>query len=65
MTTDRYRHQTRVPSVAGRVRRTRPVELRDIQCLRKHIDRPAKMTLPGPFTMARQASESSTKTWRR
>ena len=53
--TDRYGNQTRVPRVIGRVRRARPVELRDMQFLRRHTDRPAKITLPGPFTMAQQA----------
>jgi 5-methyltetrahydropteroyltriglutamate--homocysteine methyltransferase len=54
--TDRYGNQTRVPRVIGRIQRTRPVELRDMQFLRQHTDRPAKITLPGPFTMAQQAS---------
>jgi 5-methyltetrahydropteroyltriglutamate--homocysteine methyltransferase len=54
--TDRSGNQTRVPRVVGRIRRARPVELRDMQFLRQHTDRPAKMTLPGPFTMAQQAS---------
>jgi 5-methyltetrahydropteroyltriglutamate--homocysteine methyltransferase len=53
--TDRYGNQTHVPRVTGRVRRARPVELRDMQFLRRHTDRPAKITLPGPFTMAQQA----------
>jgi 5-methyltetrahydropteroyltriglutamate--homocysteine methyltransferase len=53
--TDRYRNQTAVPRVVGRVRRTRPVELRDMQFLRRHTDHPAKITLPGPFTMTQQA----------
>jgi 5-methyltetrahydropteroyltriglutamate--homocysteine methyltransferase len=53
--TDRYGNQTYVPRVTGRVRRMRPVELRDMQFLRRHTDRPAKITLPGPFTMAQQA----------
>jgi 5-methyltetrahydropteroyltriglutamate--homocysteine methyltransferase len=53
--TDRNGNQTHVPRVIGRVRRTRPVELRDMQFLRRHTDRPAKITLPGPFTMAQQA----------
>jgi 5-methyltetrahydropteroyltriglutamate--homocysteine methyltransferase len=44
-----------VPRVVGRVRRIRPVELRDMQFLRRNTDRPAKITLPGPFTMAQQA----------
>jgi 5-methyltetrahydropteroyltriglutamate--homocysteine methyltransferase len=55
MITDRNGNQTHVPRVIGRVRRTRPVELRDMQFLRRHTDRPAKITLPGPFTMAQQA----------
>ena len=53
--TDRYGNQTHVPRVVGRIRRTRPVELRDMQFLRRNTDRPAKITLPGPFTMAQQA----------
>ena len=53
--TDRYGNQTNVPRVTGRVRRARPVELRDLQFLRRHTDRPVKITLPGPFTMAQQA----------
>jgi len=53
--TDRYGNQTRVPRVVGRIRRTRPVEVRDMQFLRRNTDRPAKITLPGPFTMAQQA----------
>jgi len=53
--TDRYGNQTAVPRVVGRVRRTRPVEVRDMQFLRRHTDHPAKITLPGPFTMTQQA----------
>jgi 5-methyltetrahydropteroyltriglutamate--homocysteine methyltransferase len=53
--TDRNGNQTQVPRVVGRVRRVRPVELRDMQFLRRNTDRPAKITLPGPFTMAQQA----------
>ena len=45
----------RCPRVVARVRRARPVELRDMQFLRRNTDRPAKITLPGPFTMAQQA----------
>jgi len=52
---NRLGQETVVPRVVGRVRRTRPVELRDMQFLRRHTDRPAKITLPGPFTMAQQA----------
>jgi 5-methyltetrahydropteroyltriglutamate--homocysteine methyltransferase len=52
---NRVGQETVVPRVVGRVRRTRPVELRDMQFLRRHTDQPAKITLPGPFTMAQQA----------
>ena len=52
---DRNGNETRVPRVVGRIRRARPVELRDMQFLRRNTDRPAKITLPGPFTMAQQA----------
>jgi len=46
---------TAVPRVVGKLRRTGPVELRDMQFLRASTVRPAKITLPGPFTMAQQA----------
>ncbi len=55
MITDRYGNQTQVPRVVGPIRRVRPIELRDMQFLRRNTDRPAKITLPGPFTMAQQA----------
>ena len=51
--------ETPVPRVVGRVRRVRPVELRDMQFLRRHTDRPAKITLPGPFTLAQQAKNEA------
>lgn len=47
--------ETRVPRVIGRIRRTRAVEVRDMAFLRRNTDRLAKITLPGPFTMSRQA----------
>jgi 5-methyltetrahydropteroyltriglutamate--homocysteine methyltransferase len=53
--TDRYGNQTQVPRVVGPIRRVRPIERRDMQFLRRNTDRPAKITLPGPFTMAQQA----------
>jgi 5-methyltetrahydropteroyltriglutamate--homocysteine methyltransferase len=46
---------TPVPRVVARVRHTGPVEVRDMEFLRKNTDRRVKITLPGPFTMARQA----------
>ena len=47
--------KTPVPRVVGKVRRTRPVELGDMEFLRRNTDRAAKITLPGPFTMSQQA----------
>jgi 5-methyltetrahydropteroyltriglutamate--homocysteine methyltransferase len=51
--------ETPVPRIVGRIRRARPVELRDMQFLRRHTDRPAKITLPGPFTLAQQAQNEA------
>ncbi len=48
-------HKTPVPRVVGAVRRAHPVELRDMEFLRRNTDRVAKITLPGPFTMSQQA----------
>src|SRR6266704_6856117 len=47
--------ETPVPRVVGNIRRTRPVELRDMEFLHRNTDRAAKITLPGPFTMSQQA----------
>ena len=55
MIRDRYGKETPVPRVVGKIQRTRPVELRDMQFLRRNTDRRAKITLPGPFTIAQQA----------
>ena len=52
---DRSGHPNPVPRVVGKVRRKHPVELRDLEFLRKNTDRPVKMTVPGPFTMSQQA----------
>ena len=52
---NRNGQQIVVPRVIGRIRRIRAVEVRDIEFLRRHTDRPAKITLPGPFTLAQQA----------
>jgi 5-methyltetrahydropteroyltriglutamate--homocysteine methyltransferase len=53
--TNRAGRPVSVPRVVGRVRRKAPVEVEDMKFLRSHTSRPAKMTLPGPFTMAQQA----------
>jgi len=55
MITARSGHQTPVPRVVGKIKRTSPVELRDMMFLRKNTDCAAKITLPGPFTMSQQA----------
>jgi 5-methyltetrahydropteroyltriglutamate--homocysteine methyltransferase len=44
-----------VPRIIGPIRRLRPVEVRDVEFLRRSTDRRIKITLPGPFTMSRQA----------
>jgi 5-methyltetrahydropteroyltriglutamate--homocysteine methyltransferase len=44
-----------VPRIVGKIRRREPVELRDMEFLRRNTERKAKITLPGPFTMAQQA----------
>jgi 5-methyltetrahydropteroyltriglutamate--homocysteine methyltransferase len=46
---------TAVPRVVGAIRRVRAVEVRDMEFLRGNTERMAKITLPGPFTMSRQA----------
>src|ERR1700751_3709941 len=53
--TARTGQKTPVPRVVGKIRRTGPVELRDMQFLRENTDHAAKITLPGPFTMSQQA----------
>src|SRR5271155_3397797 len=46
-----------VPRVVGPIQRTRPVELRDLKVLRGNTDRAIKATVPGPFTMSKQAQD--------
>ena len=46
-----------VPRIAGPIRRRQPVEVRDVQLLRANTDRRIKATVPGPFTMSRQAQD--------
>jgi 5-methyltetrahydropteroyltriglutamate--homocysteine methyltransferase len=48
---------TKVPRVVGKIKRTRPVEVRDMQFLRASTDKQAKITLPGPFTMGQQVKD--------
>jgi 5-methyltetrahydropteroyltriglutamate--homocysteine methyltransferase len=53
--TGRSGRPSRVPRIVGRIRRRYPVEVRDVEFLRANTERPIKITLPGPFTMSRQA----------
>jgi len=46
-----------VPRVVGPIRRAGPVELRDLKVLRANTERAVKATLPGPFTMSKQAQD--------
>jgi 5-methyltetrahydropteroyltriglutamate--homocysteine methyltransferase len=52
---NRAGRETRVPRIVGKIRRRQAVEVRDMQFLRRNTERAAKITLPGPFTMAQQA----------
>src|SRR5947209_16585913 len=54
---DRTGHPNPVPRVVGPIRRTRPVEVRDVEFLRATTTRTIKATLPGPFTMSQQAQD--------
>jgi 5-methyltetrahydropteroyltriglutamate--homocysteine methyltransferase len=46
-----------VPRVVGPIKRRRAVELRDLEVLRANTDRQIKATVPGPFTMGKQAQD--------
>src|SRR5436309_7781330 len=52
---DRTGHENQVPRVVGRIRRRRPVEVRDVEFLRSITHQRIKTTVPGPFTMTQQA----------
>jgi 5-methyltetrahydropteroyltriglutamate--homocysteine methyltransferase len=56
-TLSRMGRPIQVPRIAGPVRRRGPVEVRDVQWLRANTDRRIKATVPGPFTMSRQAQD--------
>ena len=46
--------KTIVPRVTGPIRRTGPVQVRDVEFLRAITDKAIKITVPGPFTMSVQ-----------
>src|SRR5207244_6565885 len=52
---DRSGHPNAVTRVVGKVRRKHPVEVQDLLFLKRHTNKPVKMTVPGPFTMSQQA----------
>lgn len=52
---DRTGKPVPVPRVVGPIARREPVEAPFIEFLKAHTDKPIKITVPGPFTMAQQA----------
>ncbi len=46
-----------VPRITGKIARRQPVEVRDVELLRASTDHKIKATVPGPFTMGRQAQD--------
>jgi 5-methyltetrahydropteroyltriglutamate--homocysteine methyltransferase len=54
---DRSGHPNPVPRVVGPIARRHPVQVRDLEFLRAHTSRTAKITVPGPFTMSQQAQD--------
>lgn len=52
---DRSGHPNPVPRVVGKIRRPQPVQVSDVAFLKRHTERPVKVTVPGPFTMSQQA----------
>src|SRR5712664_2428009 len=55
---NRAGQKTPVPRVVGKIRRIRPVELRDMQFLRANTSRLAKITLPGPSTLGQRVKDA-------
>jgi 5-methyltetrahydropteroyltriglutamate--homocysteine methyltransferase len=52
---DRSGHPNPVPRVVGPIRRKHAVQVEDLLFLKRHTQRLAKVTVPGPFTMSQQA----------
>ena len=46
---------TLVPRIVDKIRRTQPVQVRDVEFLRTHTNQTIKITVPGAFTMAKLA----------
>jgi 5-methyltetrahydropteroyltriglutamate--homocysteine methyltransferase len=52
---DRSGHPNPVPRIVGPIQRKHNVLVEDLLFLKRHTQRPVKVTVPGPFTMAQQA----------
>src|SRR5947207_12781219 len=52
---DRRGHPNPVTRVFGPIRRVYPVEVRDVEFLRRNTNHRIKITVPGPFTVTQQA----------
>src|SRR5213593_393736 len=48
-----------VPRIVGPIRRKHPVQVDDVRFLRAHTKKAIKITVPGPFTMSRQAQNDA------
>jgi 5-methyltetrahydropteroyltriglutamate--homocysteine methyltransferase len=59
---DRSGHPILLPRIAGKVRRKHPVQVKDVEFLKRHTKKPVKITVPGPFTMSEQAKNDYYKT---
>src|SRR5581483_7920347 len=55
--TSRSGQPVAVPRINGKIRRKHAVQVRDVEFLRANTDRRIKITVPGPFTMSRQAQD--------
>ena len=55
-------HPITLPRIAGKIRRRHPVEVADLQFLKKHTKKQVKITVPGPFTMSEQAQNDYYRT---
>ena len=56
-TINRTGKSIQVPRIVGPVRRRAPVEVRDVEILRANTAGRIKATVPGPFTMGKQAQD--------
>ncbi|MEO6040845.1 MAG: 5-methyltetrahydropteroyltriglutamate--homocysteine methyltransferase [Croceibacterium sp.] len=54
---DRSGEPVPVPRVTGPISRRHPVQVRDVEFMKRHTDKPIKITVPGPFTMSQQAQD--------